>query len=121
MDPYLLIDGVATAPLPVKVLCENNIDIKIAVNIPQLDLIVGMKRNPKLYSIYLRSRSMMAHEMVNAATLLANIVIEPELKLSRLMDWDNLERFIDTGSEATKSTIEHVNTLLYKSGNKKRG
>lgn len=121
MGPYLLIDGVATAPLPVKVLCEHNIDIKIAVNIPQLDLIVGMKQNPKLYSIYLRSRSMMAHEMVTASTLLADIVIEPELKLSRLMDWGNLERFIDNGSDATKSTIEHVNTLLYKSGNKKRG
>lgn len=117
---HLLIDGVATAPLPVKILHQNNIDIKIAVNIPQLDLVVGMKQNPKLYSIYLRSRSMMANEMVNAAMQLADMVIEPDVRFSRLMDWENLQRYIDAGSEAAKATTEHVNTLLYKSGTKVR-
>lgn len=119
MGSYLLVDGVATSPLPVKTLMANNIDIKIAVNIPQLDLAVQMKENPKLFSIYLRTRSMMANEMVNSTAQLADIVIEPAVKSSKLMDWQNMEKYIEAGRQAAQSTCDQINSLLYQS-NKSR-
>lgn len=119
MDPYLLVDGVATSPLPVSTLAENNIDIKVAVKIPQLDLAVKMKKNPKILSIYLRTRSMMANQMVTSAAHMADIVIQPAVESSHLMDWDDIQKYIDAGAEAAQSTCNHLNSLLYRTSETK--
>lgn len=109
---YLLIDGVATAPLPVSVLYEEKIDIKIAVDIAQLDLIVSIGNNPKLTSIYLRSRSMMAHEIATYTSKLADIVIQPKIEKSRLIDWRNMDKYIEAGRQAAIPAIKSIRQYL---------
>lgn len=111
-DNHLLIDGVATAPLPVRALYSEKMDIKVAVNIPQLDLIVSMKKKPTMLDVYLRSRSMMAQEMESAESKLADVLIIPKVHNARLTDWKNMERYIDAGREAALPAINIIKQHL---------
>lgn len=109
---YLLIDGVATSPLPINVLIEKEIDIKIAVPIYQLDLTTKMNANPKILPIFLRSRSMMANEIVNSTTELADVIIEPSVNNFSVDDWNNSNIAIERGEEAASHAIARIQLLI---------
>ncbi|MBX3709978.1 MAG: cyclic nucleotide-binding domain-containing protein [Gammaproteobacteria bacterium] len=112
VDNQLLIDGVATAPLPVKVLVDKEIDIKIAVPIPQLDLIVPIKPNSKLLAIYMRSRSMMAEQIMNECALLADVIIRPEVSGIYMDDSTKFDSVIQAGEDAARLAIKRIKYLL---------
>lgn len=109
---YLLVDGVATAPLPVRALYEEKLDLKVAVSIPQLDLIVSRNENPKLMNVYLRSRSMMANQMVLSESSLSDILIQPKVEGARLIDWKNMDLYINAGKEAATPAIKKIRQFL---------
>lgn len=109
----LLIDGVATAPLPIQVLIEEKIDIKIAVPIPQLDLATVMTEKSKMFAIYLRSRSMMAEKMTNLSTELADVIIRPQVEKINMLDiWTNIPKIIEAGEIAARTAIRRIRYLL---------
>lgn len=122
-EPYvagknLLIDGVATNPLPVDVLISENIHIKIAVPIPQLDLAVSMSNKAKLTAVYIRSRSMMAERMTEGSSALADVIIKPAVKELNMNDWQNLNLIIEAGRDAAHTAIKRIRYLLYGSKDK---
>lgn len=108
----LLIDGVATMPLPIQELIAANIDIKIAVPIPQLDLTVSLKKNPKLLSVFLRSRSMMAEQITQSTTALADVIISPEVKGIGMDDWKKLSYIIEAGETAATLALKRIQYLF---------
>lgn len=112
MGDKLLIDGVATAPLPIQTLVKNSIDIKIAVPIPQLDLSVSMKNNPKIPTVYIRSRSMMVEEIMNKSLELADVIIAPEVKGIKIVDWKNTDKVIEAGRQAAEMALKRIQYLF---------
>lgn len=108
----LLIDGVATSPLPIKILIEEGIDIKIAVPISQLDLSVSITKKSKLFAIFLRSRSMMAEQIMNLSTELADVIITPQTSGIKLNDWKNIHNAIQAGEDAARIAIKRIRYLL---------
>ncbi|MHB1947806.1 MAG: patatin-like phospholipase family protein [Gammaproteobacteria bacterium] len=112
-DHQLLIDGVATDPLPVDVLNKEGIDIKIAVPIPQLDLAVSITKKSKLIAIYVRSRSMMAECIVRNSAELADVIISPHVEGINMNDWRNVEKIIEAGEKSAKIAIKRIQYLLY--------
>lgn len=109
----MLIDGVATQPLPVQVLIDKGIDIKIAVPISQLDLLAPMKFNSKLPSIYMRSRSMMAEQIVNESLFLADAIIRPDVEGIHMDDLKKIQFAIQAGETAARLAIKQIRYLLY--------
>lgn len=112
MDGKLLVDGVATSPLPTQVLLQQKIDIKIAVPIPQLDLAISMDQDPKLPAVYVRSRSMMAQEMMSKGAAMADVIIEPDVHGIKMLAWDQFDKIIEAGEKATAVAVNRINYLL---------
>lgn len=110
----LLIDGIATAPLPTQVLYDENIDIKIAVPIQQLDSNIEIIKNPKLYTIYLRSRAIMAEKLVRLSSSLADIVIAPKIKLISGSNWRIVDKILQAGEDSANEAIAKIQCLLTK-------
>lgn len=108
----LLIDGVATAPLPIQVLLDEEIDIKIAVSIPQIDLVTPIKKNPKLLAIYLRSRSMMSEEIINLNAPRADVIIKPQVNGISMNDWSQINKIIQAGEIAAHHAVKRIRYLL---------
>lgn len=113
-EDQLLIDGVATAPLPIQVLEEEKIDIKIAVPITQLDLHTSISKNSKLFAIYLRTRSMMAEQMVKESSRKADVIIAPKVEGIRLFNWKMIETVVQAGEVAAKHSIPLIRYLFEK-------
>ncbi len=112
-DHHLLVDAIATDPLPIQVLLDERIDIKIAVPIPQLDLAVMMKENPKIPTIFFRSRSMMAEKMMHMNMALADVIIKPAVEgISAFDHGKHFDQIIKAGESAARSVIEQIKYLL---------
>jgi len=109
----LLVDGVATSPLPIQELIDSGIDIKIAVPIPQLDLAGCIKQNPKLLSVFLRTRSMMAEQITQSTTALANVIIRPQVNGIGMDDWKKLNIIIEAGETAAKIALKRIQYLFH--------
>lgn len=109
----ILIDGVATAPLPIQTLSEEGMNIKIAVPIPQLELTTSITPRSKLLSIYLRSRSMMAEQMVYLSTNFADVIIKPKVENIRMEDWNLFDEIIAAGEREALIAIKKIKQLLY--------
>lgn len=112
MNNMLLIDGVATAPLPIQVLYDENIDIKIAVPIQQIDSRILVNSNPKLYTVYMRSRAMMAERLVGASCSLADIIIAPKIDIVDSFSWKHFDEILKAGEETTSDAISKIKYLL---------
>lgn len=113
IDEHLLIDGIATAPLPIQVLIDKKIDIKIAVPIPQLDLQVPMKSNSKLPTIYIRSRSMMAEKITHESAIRADVIIRPDVAGIHMNDSTKIQSVIRAGEVAAHIAVNRIKYLLY--------
>lgn len=112
---HLLIDGVASDPLPIQVLIDEQIDIKIAVPIRQLDLTTFLSKNPKMFSIFLRSRSMMAEKITNISTNLADVIIRPDVGGIHMLDsGKNFQKIIKAGEASAHTAIKRIKYLLYR-------
>lgn len=111
-DDHLLVDGVATMPLPTSVLVDENIDIKIAVPIPQLDLSTTVSLHSKMLAVYLRSRSIMAENISKYSIGIADVVIKPKVENINMLDWHSFQKVLDAGSEAAEEAIPAIEHLL---------
>lgn len=109
---HLIIDGIATAPLPINVLENENIDIKIAVPIPQLDLITPIDIHAKLFTIYLRTYSLLAEQIVNYSKSRADIIISPQVEGIKLLDWKKLDKVVAAGETAAKESLLQIRQIL---------
>lgn len=112
-DTKLLIDGAATAPLPIKVLCEEGIDIKIGVPIPQLDLITPLTKKSKIFAIYMRSRSMMVERIMNQSIELADVIINPNVHGIHMDNWSQAPKVIAAGEAAASIALNRIKFLLH--------
>lgn len=111
-EGQFLIDGVATAPLPVQVLAAEGIDIKIAVPIPQLELLTSVTYRSKLLAIYIRSRCMMAERMMHESISLADVIIEPDVKNIRMDNWKQFHKIVEAGDIAASVAIKRIKYLF---------
>lgn len=113
-DDSFLIDGVSTDPLGIPELIAQNIAIKIAAPIPQLDTLSIIKRKPKALTVYLRSRSMMAEKLVVLNSSLADVIITPKIQLGKKFHWSRIPGYIEAGEEAAKAAVKRIKYLLKK-------
>jgi NTE family protein len=114
-DDAFLVDGVLTDPLPTQVLVDEQIDIKIAVPIPQLDLTVKMNMNAKMLDIYLRSRSVMAEQLTKISLDQADVIIRPNVSGIHVNDWNTIHRVVEEGERVTHDAVKRIRYLLTRS------
>ncbi len=114
MGDMLLVDGLVTAPLPVEVLIDKKIDIKIAVPIPQLDLATSITNKSKILAIYLRSRSLMTNIIMNHSVVLADVVIKPKVEGIQSLDNTSIEKALEAGEVAAKEVLTSIKDIIYK-------
>ena len=118
-EPYryhreLLIDGASTDPLPIQVLINEKIDIKIAVSIPQLDYAISTKKKLNVIDVFFLSRFMMAEKIMTFSSELADVVIRPRVEGLSKEDWHYFEQIISAGESAGQLAVKQIKSLLEK-------
>lgn len=108
----LIIDGVATEPLPVNILEQEKIDIKIAVPVPQLDLVTSIDMNANLFTIYSRTYSMLIEQLVNYSKRRADIIIAPHVEGIKLLEWKKLDQIVQAGEDAARNSVNEIKKAL---------
>jgi NTE family protein len=111
-DGKLLIDGASTDPLPIQVLIDEKIDIKIAVSVPQFDFKISTKEQLSMIDIFFISRYMMADKIMEFSSKLADVIIKPRVEGLSKEDWHHIEAIMQSGEAAANLAIKRIRYLF---------
>jgi NTE family protein len=110
-DNKLLVDGVVTTPVPISVLEDQNIDIKIAVYVSELTEFSTKK--PNLMSVFLRSRNITADYIADESMEHADVILKPQIADLKEFEYNRIDEIIKTGETAARKSLRRI-IRLYK-------
>lgn len=111
LDSMVLVDGGLMANLPTKQAMEFNPDLVIAIS--TVSPLLNIEELSKPWNVADQAVSIQMEKFSEQAREIADILIEPDLKVKSNLDFTDLDSLIMLGEEAAKSSIEKANELIY--------
>lgn len=112
-----LVDGALVAPVPTRVLVENNCDMIIAVNVinePEKTETISHDRTPGMFSVAMQALSVTQQKIAEPCMMRADIRITPNVNEFDWTDFEHVEKLVDAGYTATIKEVEHIKKVISK-------
>ncbi len=106
----LLVDGVVTTPVPISALEKNNIHIKIAVYVSELNKFEN--KHPNLLNVFLRARNISSDFIADASVERADVIIKPKVHHLKQFEYNRIDDIIKAGEEAALQALPRIKKLL---------
>ena len=110
----LLVDGVVTTPIPIGVLEQENIDIKIGVYVQALDDVSDKKFN--FMSVFHRARNISADFIADASIERADVILKPKMEGLQMFEYNRIDEIIKSGEDTAYKALPRIRRLLYGKG-----